>query len=272
MTEMIIIFLLFVVGAGAGSFVDAAVERLRAGYKLSGRSRCDKCRHALSAAELVPVVAWLVLRGRCQKCRAKIGVRALLVELATGCFFAASYWFWTFDMAVSGVLFGLWLVVVAGLMFLLVYDARYRLLPNRVLYPVLAVLAIFWMVSSVTSEQNICSIMLNLGLAMLPIAGVYGLIFLVSRGRLVGFGDVKLGVVIGFLLPWWGGVMVLGLANVLALLIALPLILTKKTKLNARLPFAPFLILATFLVFFVVKLFVDFPQMLIGDMGINLGS
>jgi leader peptidase (prepilin peptidase)/N-methyltransferase len=260
MTEIGIVIFLFVLGAGVGSFVSATVGRMRQGRGLGGRSRCSKCDHELGAVELLPIVGWLILRGKCRKCRQKIGVEPLLAEIATACFFVSSYQFWPLTEAnvlVSGVLFGMWLVILSGLIFLLIYDAKYQVLPNRVIYPVIAFSAIFWLISSVTNEQNICSMVLDLTYSMLPVAGIYGLIFVLSRGKLVGLGDVKLGVIIGFLLPWWGALAVLGLANIMAfLIIAIWFAAHKSTR--RHIAFGPFLIVATLVFFFVMKFFVDF--------------
>jgi leader peptidase (prepilin peptidase)/N-methyltransferase len=84
---------------------------------------------------------------------------------------------------------------------------------------------------------------------MLPIAGVYGLLCAMSRGKWIGFGDVKLGVIIGLLLSWQGGVTVLFLANLLGTLVILPVLLTGKMMRGDKFPFGPMLIAATVIVF-----------------------
>lgn len=117
--------------------------------------------------------------------------------------------------------------------------------------PTMAFTAIFYVFTSVIIEQNSYSTSIyQLALAMLPIAGVYGLIYLISRGKLVGFGDVKLGIVIGFLLTWQNGVIVLFSANILAFIIVLPLLLLGKVKTNQQISFGQYLILATIVVFY----------------------
>jgi prepilin signal peptidase PulO-like enzyme (type II secretory pathway) len=238
-----------------------AVGRVGQHRKLTGRSRCEKCNHALSAAELVPIIGWLVLRGKCQKCHKKIGVEPLLIELATACFFSASYLLWThnnFATPIGVVLFSLWLVILTGLILLAFLDIKYQKLPDKIILPVVAVSVVFWVFSSVVNEQNICSALTSLVYSTIPIAGIYGLVFVLSRGKMVGLGDVKLGIIIGLLLPWWGSVMVLFLANNLAMVMLLPMLLRKKLKTTDQIPFGPFLIISTIAVFFVMKLFVNF--------------
>ena len=85
---------------------------------------------------------------------------------------------------------------------------------------------------------------------MTPIAGIYGAIYLASRGKLVGLGDVKLGLAIGLLVPqWWLGLVILFLANLLATLVSLPALLRHQLKRTSAIPFGPYLIVATYLVF-----------------------
>jgi len=266
MNEFLVTVFLFVIGAGVGSFVSMAVHRIRKKQRLTGRSQCDKCKHKIGGLEIIPIVGWLFCRGRCRKCENPIGVESLLTELATACFFAASYLGWSlvgFNTAVGWVLFGLWLIILSGLMFLLVYDAKYRLLPNRVVYPTMIVAAVFWVVISVSNGTiTDTEHWLGLAAAMLPIAGVYGLIYLITRGRAIGLGDVKLGVVIGFLLPWSAATIVLFAANILAMITIVIMSIAettgkkKKFKLITKIPFGPFLIIATILVFLLSKMVV----------------
>ena len=69
-------------GAVAGSFLNCAAWRIVRGESFTrGRSRCPACGHALGAAELVPVVSWLVQKGRCKWCGQKVSIRYPLTEL-----------------------------------------------------------------------------------------------------------------------------------------------------------------------------------------------
>lgn len=75
----------FAVGAVLASAVDAAAWRVRRSLSfVTGRSMCERCGHRLAAADLVPVLSWLALRGRCRYCRARLAARHLLGEVAGG--------------------------------------------------------------------------------------------------------------------------------------------------------------------------------------------
>ena len=84
---------------------------------------------------------------------------------------------------------------------------------------------------------------------LLSVAGLYELLYIVSKGAWVGFGDVKLGVFMGLILGWKQGLLAVVLANFIAFFWVLPGLLSGKIKRTARIPFGPFLILATFLAF-----------------------
>ena len=69
-------------GAVMGSFLNCAAWRVARGESfVRGRSRCPACGHVLSAAELVPVLSWLLQRGRCRACKTRISSRYPLTEL-----------------------------------------------------------------------------------------------------------------------------------------------------------------------------------------------
>ncbi|MFA5291129.1 MAG: prepilin peptidase, partial [Candidatus Paceibacterota bacterium] len=105
-------------------------------------------------------------------------------------------------------------------------------------------------------------ILLNLGWGVMGgIITALPLFFLwtVSRGRWLGFGDVKLALGIGLLLGWELGLSALVLSFWLGAIIGLFLIAWGKTQLwrrgksytmKSEVPFAPFLILGFWLVFF----------------------
>jgi prepilin signal peptidase PulO-like enzyme (type II secretory pathway) len=89
-------------------------------------------------------------------------------------------------------------------------------------------------------------------LALLPITGVYLFIYLIGAVRgteLIGFGDIKLGVVFALLASWSANILVLFIANVVGALVAVVLMIMKKKKLASVVAFGPFLIVAFVVVF-----------------------
>lgn len=249
---LLVVSYLFILGAVFGSFVAAMASRLHSGQTTGGRSRCEACHHALSTRDLIPVLSWLWLRGRCRYCKHSIGSDLLVIELMTGLAFAVSFiaWPYVLQTPLQWAFFTTWLVALVGLAFLFVYDMRHYLLPDVVVYPLMAVGGALYVLSTYTVAPNTDIWQLAVGavLALLPITGVYGLLYTVSGGRWVGFGDVKLGVFIGLAVGWQGALLVLVLANVIGLGYVGPGLLTGRLTRTDRVPFGPFLIIATYIV------------------------
>lgn len=259
MYDAAIIFL-GLVGAAMGSFVGAMTWRMRHEMDfVRGRSECEHCHHVLSAFDLIPIFSWLLLRGRCRYCHKKIGTLTLWLELAMAAVFIISFIYWPLGQVyveqgmVDGwqvALFILWLVMAVMMMALLIYDYRWRTLPNRIMFLLMAVTAVFSILNNIFIQDiSLLNYILTTALGMLPVAGVYGLIYVCSGGRLIGFGDVKFGVVVGLLFGWQGALLVLVIANVLGSLVSLPMLVSGKMKMNSQMAFGPFLIVATYIVF-----------------------
>ena len=268
MTAYAIFFyvLMFVLGSVMGSFVGAMTWRMKTNRDwVRGRSECERCHHKLAVIDLIPIFSYLTLGGRCRYCHKKISRSALVLELAGGSAFLAStmlfpsmvYQEWLDPLASFQLLtpmlslaMGLWLVCLVVMMALFVYDLRWRLLPNKLVFPLIVISLLLSAVMNLgLAHVSLMDWLITLGLGMLPITGVYGILYLLSRGRWIGLGDVKLGIAIGLLISWWGGVMVLFLSNLLASLASIPGLLKRRINGASEIPFGPFLLVATYLVF-----------------------
>ncbi len=269
----LLITALFILGLCAGSFVNALVWRVhkqssKNGRKhsakkttnyqlpttnysiLSGRSVCPNCRHQLSAKELIPLFSWLWLKGRCRHCKKPISAQYPVVELAMGLVFIASYIFWPVEIKGLGetALFVSWLLASVGLLALAVYDYRWMLLPNRILYPTAAV-AIAGRLLFVVSSGEPKPALLDWVLTVAVASGIFWLIFHASKGKWIGYGDVRLGLITGSVLssPLEAFLMIFT-ASVLGTIFVLPAMISGRQKATARIPYGPFLIAATFVV------------------------
>lgn len=235
-------------GTAFGSFVDAITWRLHTKRNfVSDRSECEHCHHKLAPLDLIPVVSWVMLRGKCRYCKKPITPVAPLTELAMGAAFLASYTYWPlgFETWQGIALFGLWLVYLVALGILFVYDLRWGLLPDVVVYP-LVVLGLVYagIFISLTPGAGVAEYSTHVVLGVAAMAGIYGALYIVSRGRWVGFGDVKLAVFMGAVLGWQKTLLVLMLANVIGLLVIVPGLLGKKLTPKSHIPFGPFMIIA----------------------------
>jgi len=256
-------FGLFVLGLAMGSFVNALVWRVheqsttKSKKRLTelsitrGRSMCTHCKHKLSFLDLVPVFSWVSLGGKCRYCGEKIGLQYPIVELATGILFVVFYIFWPFGFSLAGwLLFVLWLIIVTLMNALFVYDVRWMLLPNRLVYPLIALSAVFSLAAVFISDAGWISQIALLIIGALLLFGFFYGLFVVSDGKWIGGGDVKLVPAVGLLAGGpLGGFLVVFIASFIGTIIGLPLLLVAKNKKQLRLPFGPLLIVATYIVF-----------------------
>ncbi len=255
-----IIAVLIILGLCFGSFVNALVWRLHEQDKpkkkraasdddlsiVKGRSMCPHCKHTLAASDLLPLFSWLFLGGKCRYCRKPIGWQYPLVEAATAVLFVASYLWWPQGFDNRGIFeLAIWLVALVAFMALIVYDLRWMLLPNKIVFPLtgLAIFKVFGV--AILFGGGVHSI-LNALFGLLIAGGIFYVLFQVSDGKWIGGGDVKLGFALGLLL---GGptlaMLMLFVASLLGTLVALPGLLAKRLKRTSVLPFGPFLILGT---------------------------
>lgn len=237
----------FLLGLCFGSFVNALVWRLHNKRDfVKERSECTHCQHVLEWYDLMPVLSWVLLRGKCRYCKKPIE-DSPITELAVSVVFALSYVWWPLGFSTAGwLLFGIWLAALVLLAALFLYDLRWSLLPNTLTFPLIG-LGVVWVIVYHSSIVHVgltaASLEVLFGLA--SVAGLYGLLYAVSKGEWVGFGDVKLGIFMGLVLGWEQGLLAVMLANILAFCFIMPGLLTGKITRKSRIPFGPFLIIAT---------------------------
>lgn len=253
-TALILISLLFL-GLCFGSFVNALVWRLHEKRDfVRERSECVHCHHELAWYDLIPVLSWVGLRGKCRYCKKPISWQYPVVEILTAVLFVGSYLVWPFVWsAFSIILFVIWLASVVMLVALLVYDFRWMLLPDKLTFPLMALSLIGGCILAYgLLNLSLAEGLLFLGFGVMSLGGVYYVLYTISRGAWVGFGDVKLGIAMGLAGGWKVGLLTLMLANVIGLLYILPGLMTGKLKRTSRVPFGPFLIIG----FMIAYLFV----------------
>lgn len=248
---LVIILILLLLGLCLGSFVDALVWRFHKKKDfLRARSQCVNCGHKLAGKDLIPIFSWLWLRGRCRYCRKPISVQYPLVELTMAAVFVLSYALWPQYLAGGQwLLFITWLLVSVGLLALAVYDIRWMLLPNKILYPTFFVALAGRLAYILFYSEDIAHNLWLLALSILVTSGLFGLIYVASAGRAIGFGDVRLGLISGTVLadPLQGLLMIF-VASVLGTLFVLPALVKGQKNFTSKVPYGPFLILATFIV------------------------
>jgi prepilin signal peptidase PulO-like enzyme (type II secretory pathway) len=249
---MIVSVFLGAIGLALGSFVGAFTWRLHENKDfVSDRSECEHCHHKLGVLDLVPLLSWITLGGKCRYCRASIGRSAPLLELAMAALFVGSYLVWPlpFDTWQAYVSFGLWLVYLVGLMALLVYDLRWMLLPNVVIFPLIGAAVLESVVRYSLTGEGAVGYLTTTVYGILVLGGLYWALYTFSKGKWIGYGDVKLGVFMGIALGFQRSLLALFLANIVGFVVLLPGLMTGKLTRHSRVPFGPFMIIAFMLAF-----------------------
>jgi prepilin signal peptidase PulO-like enzyme (type II secretory pathway) len=253
--------IVFIFGAVVGSFLNVVIYRYNTGVSVArGRSMCFSCGKTLAWYELIPIVSFLIQRGKCSVCRSKISWQYPLVEITTAILFLLTIW----RQGLQITEFISYWLIIAILVVIAVYDFRHKIIPNSFVYSfiVLSAFLLIWrqglQISIWTSGFQMTGIWDWLAgpILFLPFASLW----FFSKGEWMGFGDAKLAWGIGWFLGtyaglsaiilafWTGavwGLALIGLGKICSLFPAL-----KKFTIKSEIPFGPFLILGTFLVFF----------------------
>jgi leader peptidase (prepilin peptidase)/N-methyltransferase len=231
---------LFVCGLFFGSFLNVVADRLWNGEPIvRGRSHCEHCNKPLAWYELIPVLSFLLQQGKCSKCKAKLSWWYPFSELLTGVAFACVGLTIPLLMPFNLLLL---LCLVACLLVIFFADWKYGIIPFPVVIAGLLVAIAFLLLVSP-------GLLLWHLVAGLGSGGFFLLIFLITKGRGMGFGDVIYAFFMGVLLGFPGVFLGLYLAFLTGAIVSLILVLLHKKKLHGdTIPFGPFLVLGTFVV------------------------
>lgn len=259
--EVLFAIYLFIIGAACGSFALVLADRMHSKRNwVSGRSACEQCKHVLQPLDLIPIISWLALRGRCRYCRKKVGISYPLTELFTASVFALSYVYAPYDLDSPSTMgmFVTWLFAVILMTALLVYDLRWKLLPTKVIQPLIVLGALHVGLQYALYDGSLLRYVASVIASVAVGAGMFALLWAVSNGRWIGDGDIRFGVVIGLfladpLLSWLS----IFIASVLGLVFALSLLKNAKKKSKLQIPFGPFLISGLIITYLFGRLLVD---------------
>lgn len=242
----------FIFGAIIGSFLNVVILRMGTGRTLGGRSSCGSCKKKLSWYELIPLVSFFIQAGRCRSCKVRLSWQYPIVEFLAGLLSLGVYLTFAHLLFLAPTLFIVWYLGMFALWSVLlviaVYDVRHTIIPDSLL---LVALGITILLLTVQYFPSVIMVLYYLLLGIL-LAVPFGLIFFFSKGKYIGFGDVKLTALIGVMLGLWSGVTAVLAGIYLGAIISIILMITKRKKytLKTEIPFGPFLIIGAALVFF----------------------
>lgn len=266
MSLLIFSFFVFFFGLIIGSFLNALIWRLHTGESMMERSKCPKCGKMIAWYDNIPVLSYLFLLGKCRKCHSHISIQYPVVELITGLLFVLAFNFQfsifstmifkdgiiNFQTISNELIFKLdyeffialfrdfFLISVMTIVF--VYDLRWYLILDVITLPAVGVLFVLNLVLGISWYSLLISGIIGGGFFLLQ--------FVISRGKWIGGGDIRLGFLMGVALGWPGILIALMLSYVGGAVIGGFLIIFGKKKWGSQVPFGVFLSVATIVTLF----------------------
>ena len=236
----IILLSLFVIGLFFGSFYNCLANRIPKNESIiSPGSHCENCNHRLTWYELIPVFSYLIQGGKCRKCRIKLSKEYIITEIVTGLLFALS--FIIFEFSYNTLIM---IILSSLLVTIFISDFKYMIILDEILIP-----ATIGIIVILFFQYDIQFVLWSLlkGLIVFAILLVVKLVGdKAYKQESLGWGDVKLSFIAGLLLGFKLGLVYLFIGAFIALPYGIILRLMKK---EGVMPFGPFLILGTYIVF-----------------------
>lgn len=201
--EIFFYILVFLYGITIGSFLNVCIYRIpKKENMVTTRSHCMNCDYQLRWYDLVPLFSYLALRGKCRKCRQKISIQYPLIEALNGVLYLLV--FWKYGLSIESLLYCL---LTSALIVLSVIDFRTYEIPFGINVFILTL----GLVRIVTDYHNWSQYVIG----FLSVSLFLYLLYLVTRGRGVGGGDIKLMAASGLLLGWKLNVLAFALGCIL---------------------------------------------------------
>lgn len=188
--EIVPYIVIFIFGITIGSFLNACIYRIPLHQSIvTVSSHCMTCGRKLKWYDMVPVFSWLLLGGKCRSCKSKISLQYPVIELLNGILYVVI-------CLVNGMdLFSLiYCLMTSALLTLSLIDWRtYEIPPG-----INGFLFILGVAAAVLDRGNLLSHLAG----MVCVSGFLGILYLISRGRAIGGGDIKLMFACGLILGW----------------------------------------------------------------------
>lgn len=188
--KILLYIIVFIYGIIIGSFVNVCICRIpKKESVVKVRSHCESCGYQLKWYDLVPLFSYLCLGGKCRKCRAKISVQHPIIEVLNG-------FLYILVLSVCGLSIESLLYCLAGsaLLALSVIDFRTYEIPVgfNIFIGALGIVRV------ITDYTNWSLYLIG----FVAVSAFLYVLYIISKGRAIGGGDIKLMAVCGLLLGW----------------------------------------------------------------------
>ncbi|PIR59747.1 MAG: hypothetical protein COU68_03940, partial [Candidatus Pacebacteria bacterium CG10_big_fil_rev_8_21_14_0_10_45_6] len=249
---LLVALFLFLLGAAIGSFLNVVIYRSNKEESwVKGRSYCESCGKQIAWYDNIPLLSYFVLQGKCRHCKDALSITHPAVEFLTGILFV--WWYFAIFMffkltqqpfVVLQPVF--WLCVGIILLAIFIIDLRTMIIPNTLTIALFVIVLLYRVGLVTTGIMQVQDFWLAV-LSMIGAAAFFFGIWALTRGKGMGFGDVKLAAPLGLLLGWPAVMVWLFAAFIIGGVVGIGLLFTKKAKMKQAVPFGPFLIIGTFI-------------------------
>jgi prepilin signal peptidase PulO-like enzyme (type II secretory pathway) len=254
--EILLLIIVYILGCCFGSFVNMLVYRTAINYELESqkfkiknknRSFCDYCGRQLKWHENIPVISYIIQKGKTRCCQKKLLIAYPVIEVITGLLFLINFKFLITNFSITGefhfvsqLLINLIIsfVIIVFLVFSAVFDLKYMVLPDFSTI----VLVFSAVINLLLNNRN--SLLPYLASALIGCGFLWFLNF-ITKGKGMGWGDVKYAIFIGLFLGFPKTVIAFYTAFIVGAIVGIFLMLLKKAHKKTMVAFGPYLILGT---------------------------
>lgn len=182
--------IIFIFGITIGSFLNVCIYRIPLGESIvTAPSHCMTCGWKLKWYDMVPVFSWLVLGGKCRNCKSKISVQYPIIEGVNGILYVMI-------CAVNGLEWSsvIYCFMASALLVLSIIDWRTYEIP----FGINVFLFVLGIAMTILDRGNLVEHLIG----MICVSGLLGILYLLTGGRAIGGGDIKLMFACGLILGW----------------------------------------------------------------------
>lgn len=238
----------FIFGLMVGSFANVCISRLpKKQSVVFPASHCPKCNKPIHVTDNIPLISYILLKGQCRNCQQKISIIYPAIELLIGLLMAAV--FYRFGFSVECLIYA---IVVPALVIITVIDIEHQIIPDVITLPGI----IFGLIAGSYMHgmwDSFLGLLLGGGMFWLLAEGYFRL-----RGKMgMGGGDIKYIAAAGALMGWVQVLFIIFVGALAGGIFGGIGMGVKKLNFLSRIPFGPFLALATLISIFFGDAIVD---------------
>lgn len=244
--------IIFVFGAVIGSFLNVLIYRLPIGMDFKkGNSICPNCEHKLNWKDLFPLFSWIFLGGKCRYCKAPISKQYPIVEALNGTFYVLSYIFLCGGVQIKGFMFEFsdlgislklagYMIMFSALIVVSWIDFKHQIIPDSMWIAIL-VGGLLIVVDALLTGDFSKDWIISKIIGFFTVSGLFFIVALVTQGRAMGGGDIKLMAAVGFVLGWKAVLLTLFMSAIFGVLFSIGRKIVSKKEMKGVVPFGPFL-------------------------------